>query len=129
MDSLIVDLDKVLDDFEAEEFTTNKNPGNVPSEYANFLAKNDDRSWEEVGHAPAESAPNWKLLNKEDNLSYIDYGEPYEPAGNFDLSEADFSPSVSTKTETITPKLNNVLTNGHDRLLSYEHENYDHKKI
>lgn len=123
MDSLIVDLDKVLDDFEAEESTSRKPPGNVSSEYATFLSKNEDHSWEEVSRAPADSVPNWKRNSKDEYLSFIDYGEPYEPASNFDLSEADFAPSVKTKTETVSSKISNGITNGHVETL--ENGNFD----
>lgn len=108
------------------ESTTSKKSGNASLEYANFLAKHDDHSWDEVSRAPVESAPNWKIYNREENLPYIDYGEPYEPANNFDLSEADFAPSVSSKSETVPSKLKNVLTNGHEETLRHEHEDYEY---
>ncbi|XP_063409366.1 uncharacterized protein LOC134692743 isoform X5 [Mytilus trossulus] len=127
MDSLIVDLDKVLDDFEAEESTSRKPTGNVSSEYATYLSKNEDHSWEEVSRAPAGSAPNWKRNSKDEYLSFIDYGEPYEPASNFDLSEADFAPSLKTKTETVSSKFSNVITNGHVETVENGNIDFSHK--
>lgn len=108
--------------------TTNKTVGNVSSEYANFLAKNDDHSWEEACSAPADSVNNIKTYNKDDLLSYIDYGEPYEPvSSNFDLSEADFAPSIKTNPEL---GVSNGISNGHDESLSNDHEqfNFDHRR-
>ncbi|KAL4236306.1 Zinc finger FYVE domain-containing protein 9 [Mactra antiquata] len=100
MDSLLVDLDKVLDDFEAEE---NSVPGKElkPSGYQEYLEQTNQQTWNDLEQATdsynlygadysSEFTPE---LNNKD-VSSLRYDFPYEPE-KFDLSEADFAPSPS----------------------------------
>ncbi|XP_052774199.1 LOW QUALITY PROTEIN: zinc finger FYVE domain-containing protein 9-like [Mya arenaria] len=105
MDSLLVDLDKVLDDLEAEEDCA---PGNElkPSGFQQYLERADQQSWSSLeNYAPPESTkPSLYGGNIEDrattnghgstsNVTNPQYDFPYEPE-TFDLSEADFAPST-----------------------------------
>ncbi|KAK3108885.1 hypothetical protein FSP39_017895 [Pinctada imbricata] len=99
MDSLIVDLDKVLDDFEAEEKASSQLPGQEtkPSDFAHYVALKEDRPWEDQSQVPLGTDTTWKLYpSHEHKLNSGGYDDPYIPVENFDLSEADFAPSVIT---------------------------------
>ncbi|KAL3868060.1 hypothetical protein ACJMK2_040898 [Sinanodonta woodiana] len=99
MDSLIVDLDKVLDDFEAEEKKQAFVPGQEikPSGFSEYLQQQDDRTWKILSDLPSlESCLPVDFGDKSVNTNIM-YDLPYEPAEKFDMSEADFAPSPTPK--------------------------------
>ncbi|KAK3612360.1 hypothetical protein CHS0354_011081, partial [Potamilus streckersoni] len=99
MDSLIVDLDKVLDDFEAEEKNQALVPGHEikPSGFSEYLQQQDDRTWKFLSDLPSvESYMPVDFGDKSVNTNIM-YDLPYEPVEKFDMSEADFAPSPTPK--------------------------------
>ncbi|XP_053395265.1 uncharacterized protein LOC128555782 isoform X2 [Mercenaria mercenaria] len=100
MDNLLVDLDKVLDDFEAEE---NSAPGTErkPSGFQEYLEQTNNQTLNDI-----ENMETYKQYEKnmydegmsrdfsDKELSSVRYDFPYEPE-KFDLSEADFAPSTN----------------------------------
>ncbi|XP_061192554.1 zinc finger FYVE domain-containing protein 9-like isoform X1 [Saccostrea echinata] len=99
MDSLIVDLDKVLDDFEAEETGGKGCPGQEtkPSDFSSYVALKNDRPWEELSNVAGSTDPSWTVgLNHTNEMAAYDI--PYSPSDQFDLSEADFAPATDYKT-------------------------------
>lgn len=94
MDSLLVDLDKVLDDFEAEE---NSAPGSEikPSVFQEYIEQTNKQTWSSLENMNTfnqyESSMYDENISDKD-VSSVRYDFPYEPE-KFDLSEADFAPS------------------------------------
>ncbi|XP_060082320.1 zinc finger FYVE domain-containing protein 9-like [Ylistrum balloti] len=117
MDSLIVDLDKVLDDFEAEEKESSQILRGSPTDYSEYINANDDRPWDEISHVPISTNTTWTSYSSEDEkCSTAVYDVPYIPAETFDLSEADFAPSVgkngnSTYTGPLDTKVEDIYDN------------------
>ncbi|XP_021342255.1 uncharacterized protein LOC110442795 isoform X2 [Mizuhopecten yessoensis] len=117
MDSLIVDLDKVLDDFEAEEKESSRNTRQSPTDYSEYINANDDRPWDEISQVPISTNSAWTSYSSEDEkCSTAVYDVPYIPAETFDLSEADFAPSVgksgkSTYTGPLDTKVEDIYDN------------------
>lgn len=90
-----MDLDKVLDDFEAEEKESSQIVRHSPTDYSEYINANDDRPWDEISHVPITTGTAWTSYGSEDDkCSTAVYDVPYIPAETFDLSEADFAPSV-----------------------------------
>ncbi|XP_033738011.1 uncharacterized protein LOC117325699 isoform X2 [Pecten maximus] len=117
MDSLIVDLDKVLDDFEAEEKESSQIVRHSPTDYSEYINANDDRPWDEISQVPISTNTTWTSYGSEDDkCSTAVYDVPYIPAEAFDLSEADFAPSVgkngkSTYTGPLDTKAEDIFDN------------------
>lgn len=127
MDSLIVDLDKVLDDFEAEETGKKSCPGQEtrPSDYSSYVALKDERPWEDLSNVAVSSETSWSAASTNHANQMMAYDIPYSPTDQFDLSEADFAPSTDFKSsitdncsvgEKIITKPAHLVINGDHKL-------------
>lgn len=108
MDSLLVDLDKVLDDLEAEENDVLP-PGHEkqPSGYEEYLEQHSEKPWKVLSEVPYQQGDKSQfsgsvILPGDKNRVNIMYDIPYEPTEKFDLSEADFAPSPTAGKKDFT---------------------------
>ncbi|XP_052257346.1 uncharacterized protein LOC127862314 isoform X2 [Dreissena polymorpha] len=122
MDSLLVDLDKVLDDFEAEEDLA---PGSEikPSGYRQYLEQTETQTWNAIENLQVSDAYKASAYvhgghGKKNGCDQLNEGQPtlrydfpYEPE-TFDLSEADFSPSPLPTEGTYKGSLSYSKENG-----------------
>ncbi|KAJ8309617.1 hypothetical protein KUTeg_012824 [Tegillarca granosa] len=94
--------------------STPKIPGQeiTPSDYAYFVAKNEDKPWDDMSRGPITSAPTWNMYQNDDFVKTVSYDIPYTPVENFDLSEADFAPKIGVdEKQTYTGPLDTLDKN------------------
>lgn len=104
MDSLIVDLDKVLDDFEAEETGKKSCPGQEtrPSDYSSYVALKDERPWEDLSNVAVSSETSWSAASTNHANQMTAYDIPYSPTDQFDYPRLTLRPPQTSSPASLT---------------------------